>query len=68
MNEIKYAYITKASLDFGELIVEGHTADGRLLFGFRTFDSRSWQDRARRYVPSAYIPVFQPNRPAEARA
>lgn len=68
MNELKYAYITKRSLAFGEVCVEGRAADGRLLFGFRALDSVFWQDRARRYVPSAYIPVFQANRPAALRA
>lgn len=67
MNELKYAYITKRNLAFGEVCVEGRAAGGRILFGFRALSSMFWRERARRYVPSDYIPVFQDNQPAELR-
>lgn len=57
---INYCYITTAALGFGEIAVEGRSADGCLLFGFRAMQDgfRTWRNKARDYTPSSYIPVF----------
>lgn len=59
---ITYCYVTKTALGSGEFAVEGKTAEGRLVFGFRTFDTLGLQAKARSYTPSQYLPVF--DRPA----
>lgn len=56
--EPAYCYITKTALGCGEFSVQGRTADGRIIFGFRTFNSWEIQDKARAYTPSRFIPVF----------
>lgn len=65
---MKYAYITKETFTDGEIAVEARTADGALIFGFRTRDYWGWQERARSWTPSRIVPVFQANRPAELRS
>ena len=65
--ELKYCYITKiefrnAVVASPEFQVEGHDADGRLVFGFRTSDYFGWMEAARAYTPKKYIPAF--GRPA----
>jgi hypothetical protein len=64
---VRYAYIESVRLGNGEVPVCGMSASGKRLFGFRTFDDpfKSWRQTARNYVPSGYVPVFQPNRPAQ---
>jgi len=59
----KNLYITRTPLAHGEFAVEGKTAEGRLVFGFRTFDGLCWREKARSYTPSSYIAVFD-RRPA----
>ena len=56
---LEYVYITSTDLGGGELAVEGRTAEGRLVFGFRAVQDafRSWKDKARRYA-GRRIPAF----------
>jgi len=65
---MEYAYITNKTFPDGEIAVEARTAEGALLFGFRTRDSLGWRARARDLTPAGRVPVFQANRPAELRA
>lgn len=64
--DIKYCYVTKHKFSNGEYQVEGHSANGSLIFGFRTFDSITIQEQARFYTPKSYIPVFD-KRPEEVK-
>lgn len=64
---MKYAYITKKNFSDGEIAVQARTAEGALLFGFRTRDYFGWRNQARDWTPASFIPVFQANRPAEVR-
>lgn len=65
---MEYAYITNKTFPDGEIAVEARTAEGALLFGFRTRDFFGWRDRARDWTPTGCVPVFQSNRPAVFRA
>lgn len=67
---IKYCYITTFPLLSGEIGVEGHDAEGRLLFGFRSLNDgfQLWREKARDYTPASFIPVFQAKQPAQLRA
>ncbi|GEM_PF-3488829 len=65
---MEYAYITDNTFSDGEIAVEARTADGALLFGFRTRDYFGWRNKARDYTPASFVPVFQANRPAEVWA
>jgi len=65
---MEYAYITNKTFADGEIAVEARTAEGALLFGFRTRDYWGWRNQARAWTPSGRVPVFQANQPAEVRA
>ena len=64
---MEYAYITNRTFSCGEIAVEARTADGSLLFGFRTRDYFGWRDQARAWA-GCRIPVFQANKPAKLLA
>lgn len=57
-DNIQYLYIIKTPIAKGEILVEGRTSTGKLHFGFRTFDSLFWQEKARTYTGTKYIPAF----------
>jgi len=63
---VKYAYIETKSLGRGEIVVCGKNSSGKILFGFKATSDpfNSWRETARNFTPTGYVPVFQPNRPA----